>query len=329
MRSIRRRAGWSMVAKKSGSRHRHAQHRHLQAREPDADRGGNARLRSGCSGTAGRRSRSSPARPASPRPASAPACAACSSSSSCGRADRRCTAAARHRQTARNALLRLADRRAQAGRCRRWLSRGIAEAGQMTAHQPVQPADHRFGRIRAANQAAGARHHAGLVADSVRTSVSGPRRRASSAQAGHRRRRPDPHLGLRTRYESRGCSEAANGPPHWSGRRRASTPLLDRLARRPTMDRSRRSSPDPRLRPADQRPQVDLGHARRAAAASGSCRGRPPGRRPTAPRAAPAAAHASRPGSTSPRNQDVVTGAPAPAGAGCRSPRAPHGARGN
>ena len=38
MRSIRRRAGWSTVAKKSGSDDRHPQHRHLQAREPDPHR---------------------------------------------------------------------------------------------------------------------------------------------------------------------------------------------------------------------------------------------------------------------------------------------------
>ena len=42
MRSIRRRAGWSTVAKKSGSRDGHAQHRHLQPREPDAHRGRDA-----------------------------------------------------------------------------------------------------------------------------------------------------------------------------------------------------------------------------------------------------------------------------------------------
>ena len=54
---------------------RHAQHRHLQPREPDAHRRPGCAPRSGCSGTAAPRSRSWRARPAWRPPASAPACA--------------------------------------------------------------------------------------------------------------------------------------------------------------------------------------------------------------------------------------------------------------
>jgi hypothetical protein len=84
----------------------------------------------------------------------------------------------------RNALLRLADGRAQAGRCRRRLPRGIAEAGKMTTHEPVQPTDHRFG-----GSGPRTRPPARVIMrvsspTSVRTSVSGPRLRAASAVGG-------------------------------------------------------------------------------------------------------------------------------------------------
>ena len=49
---------------------------------------------------------------------------------------------------------------------RRWrLARCVAEVRQLAAHQPVQPIDDGLGRVMAAMQAPGARHHPGLLAD--------------------------------------------------------------------------------------------------------------------------------------------------------------------
>ena len=148
-----------------GLRHRDAQHGHLQPSEPDTDRSRN--------GVFGQDALEQQRDDLDRRPLDRRRSRLFQRLLSLRQfleqlrsADRRChrTTAARHGETPRNTLLRLADRRTQACRRRR-LSRGIAEAGKMTTHKSIEPADHRFGRIGTANQAAGARHHARLVAD--------------------------------------------------------------------------------------------------------------------------------------------------------------------
>ena len=241
MRSISRRAGWSMVAKKSGS--------------PTATRStGICRRANQTRTVAGMRSSvrmlwnssatiSIVARSTGVVAACFSACLRwCSSSSSAGvpiaGAPLLAAAAAALDEAPGDAVLRLGDRRVQPRR-RRLPARCevCGEVGQLAADQPVQAAEHRLGLVGAARQAGGAGHQPRLLADLVRLGRGRLRRRLLEVGG-------------------RGGDDA--------GRRAEAAARAGARGRRPAV-----------VRAADERPQVDLGQHVALRAASGWSRGRP------------------------------------------------------
>jgi hypothetical protein len=167
MRSISRRAGCSTVAKKSGSETGDAQHRHLQAREPDAHR---RRDRVFHQDALEQQRDDLDRRPLDRRGRGLlegllPLVQLLEQRR---RVDGRATAgigAGRAGEAARDALLRLDDRCVQARRRRRRRVRGHREIGQLAADEAVEPAEHRLGLVVASRQAGRARHQARFLAD--------------------------------------------------------------------------------------------------------------------------------------------------------------------
>ena len=187
MRSISRRAGWSTVAKKSGSptatRSTGICSRANQTRTAAGMRS-SVRMLWNSSATISIVARSTGVRRRLLQRLLALAAAPRSSAGVLTGPARRARVLGRG-QALRDALLRLVDRRAQARRqpAPAALLRD-GEVRQLAADQAVQPAEHRLGMLAAARQAAGARHQARLFADAVgRRRLAAPR-----ADAGRRRR---------------------------------------------------------------------------------------------------------------------------------------------
>ncbi len=122
------------------------------------------------------------------------------------------------RQASRDALLGLADRRAQRGEGGAGARDVSTKSGICAADEPVQAVEHGLGLLGAARQAARARHHPRLVADVAR----------------------------RARAARRGVA----GSPSRRSPRPVGVP-------KPPTRRQTRSVP--RVRAPDERPQVDLG----------------------------------------------------------------------
>ena len=267
MRSIRRRAGCSTVAKKSGSetatRSTGICRRANQTRTV-AGIASSIRMLWNSSATI-----SIVARSTGVVAACLSACLRwCSSSSSAGVLTGPATAGvgrrSRWRAGARRSPAPRRSPRSGAATAAPARARCTREVGQLAADEPVQPAEHRLGLVGAARQAGGARHQARLLAD-----LAGRARRASPTAGTPTVARR--HAGRR--------AEAAAGAD--------------------------RRQPPAVVRAADERPQVDLGQHVALRAGSGWSRGTPLRRRATAPRAAPTAAGARRRSRAARRSHDA------------------------